>query len=104
MLVISNKQLDDEKRNIDVIIAKVKAQKNTLETIIQELKLENEMATNDLEKVQGVKEKTLVQHDVKKLDIKKLRDTVNVEADRVYGLENRKYQLEMSMEEREKEI
>jgi hypothetical protein len=28
-----------------------------------------------------------------KLEIKKLRDTVNVEADRVYGLENRKYQL-----------
>jgi hypothetical protein len=39
-----------------------------------------------------------------KLEIKNLRDTVNVEADRVYGLENRKYQLEMSMEEREKEI
>merc|ERR1719389_845848 len=39
-----------------------------------------------------------------KLEIKKLRDIVNVEADRVYGLENRKYQLEMSMEEREKEI
>jgi hypothetical protein len=39
-----------------------------------------------------------------KLEIKKLRDTVNVEADQVYGLENRKYQLEMSMEEREKEI
>ena len=62
------------------------------------------MATNDLAKVQGTKEKTLVQHDCKKLEIKKLRDTVNVEADRVYGLENRKYQLEMSMEEREKEI
>lgn len=62
------------------------------------------MATNDLSAVIGSKEKTLVQHDCKKLEIKKLRDTVNVEADRVYGLENRKYQLEMSMEEREKEI
>ena len=50
------------------------------------------------------KEKTLVQHDIMKLEIKKLRDTVNMEADQVYGLENRKYQLEMSMEEREKEI
>jgi hypothetical protein len=48
------------------------------------------MATIDLSAVQGTKEKTLVQHDVKKLDIKKLRDTVNVEADRVYGLDNRK--------------
>ena len=46
----------------------------------------------------------MVQHDCMKLEIKKLRDTVNVEADRVYGLENRKHQLELSMQEREKEI
>lgn len=104
MLVVSNKQLIDEKRNIERVIEKVRQQRSTLETQIQELKLENEMATNDLGKVQEEKEKTLVQHDCKKLEIKKLRDTVNVEADRVYGLENRKYQLEMSMEEREKEI
>jgi chromosome segregation ATPase len=104
MLIVSNKQLVDEKRNIERVIEKVKAQRGTLETQIQELKLENEMAGNDLTMVQGTKEKTLVQHDCKKLEIKKLRDTVNVEADRVYGLENRKYQLEMSMEEREKEI
>ena len=62
------------------------------------------MAGVDLSKVTHQKEKTLVQHDIMKLEIKKLRDTVNAEADRVYGLENRKYQLEMSMEEREKEI
>ena len=104
MLSVSNKQLIDEKRNIERVIDKVKQQRITLETQIQELKLENEMATNDLATVQDDKERTLVQHDRKKLEIKKLRDTVNVEADRVYGLENRKYQLEMSMEEREKEI
>jgi hypothetical protein len=45
-----------------------------------------------------------VQHDIMKLEIKNLRETVNVEADKVYGMENRKKQLEMSMEEREKEI
>jgi hypothetical protein len=49
------------------------------------------MAGSDVDKVQKKKEKTLVQHDIMKLEIKKLRDTVNVEADRVYGLENRKY-------------
>lgn len=103
-LTISNKQLEDERRNIERTINKVKDQKFTLTSQIQELKLENEMANGDLEKVLKNKEKTLVQHDCMKLEIKKLRDTVNVEADRVYGLENRKYQLEMSMEEREKEI
>lgn len=82
----------------------MREQKSILETNIQELTLENEMARNDLDKVQQIKQKTLVHHDISKLEIKKLRDTVNVEADRVYGLENRKYQLEMSMEEREKEI
>lgn len=103
-LITSNKQLEDERRNIERLINKVKDQRGTLEITIQELKLENEMANGDLDKVQKRKEKTLVQHDCMKLEIKKLRDTVNVEADRVYGLENRKYQLEMSMEEREKEI
>jgi hypothetical protein len=49
------------------------------------------MANNDLDNIQKKKEKTLVQHDIMKLEIKKLRDTVNVEADKVYGLENRKY-------------
>jgi hypothetical protein len=77
MLVISNKQLVDEKRNIERVIEKVRQQRATLDTQIQELKLENEMATNDVESVQKAKEKTLVQHDCKKLEIKKLRDTVN---------------------------
>lgn len=104
LLVTSNKQLQDERRIIERVIEKLNIQRTTLESTIQELILENEMAGVDLSKVTHQKEKTLVQHDIMKLEIKKLRDTVNVEADRVYGLENRKYQLEMSMEEREKEI
>ena len=91
MLIDSNKQLEDEKRNIERNINKVHDSRNNLETQIQELKLENEMANGDVDKVQKRKEKTLVQHDIMKLEIKKLRDTVNVEADKVYGLENRKY-------------
>lgn len=91
MLTVSNNQLVDDKRNIERQINKVREQKSILETNIQELTLENEMARNDLDKVQQIKQKTLVHHDISKLEIKKLRDTVNVEADRVYGLENRKY-------------
>ena len=51
MLVVSNKQLVDEKRNIERVIEKVRSQRANLETQIQELRLENEMATNDLEAV-----------------------------------------------------
>ena len=104
LLSTSNKQLQDERRNIERVIQKAKVKEQNLMTQIQELTVENEMAANDLVKVSAKKETTLVQHDTMKLEIKHLRDIVNLEADSVYGLENRKYQLEMSMEEREKEI
>ena len=104
LLSTSNKQLKDEKRNIMKVIDKVKYEKEKLTSQVAELRLENEMVRGELEKVIKQKERTLVSYDVMKLEIKKLRDTVNLEADKVYGLENRKYQLEMSMEEREKEI
>jgi len=55
------------------------------------LHLENEMADTDLQKVTKKEEKTLVQHEMMKLEIKRLRDVVNEVADRVYGFENQKY-------------
>lgn len=100
----ANKQLIDELRTLDRNIVKVKDERSNLEIQIRELELENEMAVGDLEKIKKHKENTLVQHDCMKLEIKKLKYTVNVESDKVFSLENRKYQLEMSMEEREKEI
>jgi len=39
-----------------------------------------------------------------KLEIKKIKESLNRATDNVYGLENKKNQLEMSMQEREKEI
>jgi len=60
MLTTSNKQLEDERRNIERLINKGKDSKSFLATQIQELKLENEMASSDVEKVQKRKEKTLV--------------------------------------------
>ncbi len=104
LLTTSNKQLKDECRNINRVIVKVQNEKQTLDSVIGELKLENEMARGDLETVIKKKEQTLVQHDIMKLEIQGLREKVNTGADKVYGFENRKYQLEMSMEEREKEI
>ena len=104
MLSKSNKELQDELRNIDRKISKAAQEMATLETTIQELELENEMSVTDLEKIKKKKQDTMVQHDCNKLEIKKLREKVNSEADAVFGFENRKYQLEMSMEEREKEV
>jgi chromosome segregation ATPase len=104
LLTNSNKQLLDEKRNITKVIARVEIEKTKIDNLVAELRLENEMIRGELETVVKKKEKTLVSFDVMKLEIKRIKETVNLEADKVYGLENRKYQLEMSMEEREKEI
>ncbi len=62
------------------------------------------MTIQDLNKVTKKKEEVLVQHDIMKLEIKKIKENLNKATDHVYGLENKKNQLEMSMQEREKEI
>jgi len=66
--------------------------------------LENDMFAMDLTRIVKQKEETLVQHDIMKLEIKNIRDNLMRATYKVYNLENRKHQLEMSMQEREKEI
>lgn len=81
LLVTSNKRLQDERRNIERVIAKIKLQQEALASALQDIIVENDQFAVELAKVTQMKEKTLVQHDCMKLEIKKLRDTVNVEAD-----------------------
>lgn len=62
------------------------------------------MAIQQVNKITKKKEEVLVQHDIMKLEIKKIKESLNKATDHVYGLENKKNQLEMTMQEREKEI
>merc|ERR1740117_2228273 len=50
------------------------------------------------------KEESLMQHDILRLEVKRLRQQLNTKSESLYSLENRKAQLNISMEEREKEI
>merc|ERR1711935_1242913 len=50
------------------------------------------------------KEEALMQHDILRLEVKRLRQQLNTKAETLYSLDNRKQQLHISMEEREKEI
>merc|ERR1719453_968165 len=50
------------------------------------------------------KEESLMQHDILRLEVKRLRQQLNTKSETLYSLENRKQQLQISMEEREKEI
>ncbi len=62
------------------------------------------MTIQDLTKITKKKEEVLVQHDIMKLEIKKIKENLNRATDHVYSLENKKNQLEMTMQERQKQI
>lgn len=103
-LDMSIKKLDEDLRGVERDMNRVEGEKKRLNSVIEELTLENDMTAQDLNKIVKEKEQTLVQHDIMKLEIKNIRETLSNATDKVYRLENRKYQLEMSMQEREKEI
>jgi len=71
---------------------------------VNELDLENTSASQTLKQNTKEKEEVMVQHDVMRLEVRRLRDALNSRADEVFSLENRQFQLQMSMEERKKEI
>jgi chromosome segregation ATPase len=104
LLSKSIRQLDDDLRAIKRDVGIINEEKEKLTIGIEELTLENDMTAQDLGKIVKIKEETLVQHDIMKLEIKNIRDNLMKATYKVYNLENRKYQLEMSMQEREKEI
>ena len=50
------------------------------------------------------KEEKMVSHDVLRLEMRRLKDILALRVDEVMGLENRRYQLTVSMEERKQEV
>jgi len=56
--------------------------------------LENGKSFQNVTKITKKKEETLVQHDLMKLEIKKLHDRLVNEANQVFTEENKLYQLE----------
>ena len=103
-VIKSVKELGDDLRLIDKTLTKTVSDGETLRTSYEELNLQIKMTEQEITKEEQRKNDTLVQHDSMKLEVKKLKDILCAEADKLFGIENRKYQLQMSMEEREKEI
>ena len=62
--------------------------------------IENMKCGQDLQKIVKHKEDILIEHDLMKLEIKKIYNRLKDEANTVFNKENRLAQLEMSIKER----
>merc|ERR1719229_1540694 len=71
---------------------------------MDELELQNTIVNRTVSVTAKDKEESLMQHDILRLEVKRLRQQLNNKSENLYSLENRKQQLQISMEEREKEI
>lgn len=93
----SLKKLDDDLRSIEKKLRQISIDQSKYDQICKKLQLENDMTYEDLQKIVKKKEDVLVSNDTMKLEIKKIRENLSKQIDKVMNLENRKYQLEMSM-------
>lgn len=104
MLTASVKRAEDDLDEARKKNAQLKATSGKLTEEIGELNLEAELTQKDLRKAVTEKEDKMISHETLKLEVKKLRDALNARAEQVFELENRKYQLQLSMEERKHEV
>mmetsp|Transcript_41567 Transcript_41567/g.109721 ORF Transcript_41567/g.109721 Transcript_41567/m.109721 type:complete len:891 (+) Transcript_41567:143-2815(+) len=95
---------DADVKNSNRTLVVVKKDAEAMQEVMQELELENTIMNRDVSGVMKDKEEVLMQHDILRLEVKRLRQQLNSKSENVFSLENRKQQLQISMEEREKEI
>ena len=104
MLRTQLKKMEDESRAVARKIKSNDEEKANLTTVLEGFRLDSESAATTLRKLSVEKENAMVAQSILKLDLKKLRDQLNERADEVFGLENRKFQMKMTMDERKEEI
>jgi UDP-glucose:O-linked fucose beta-1,3-glucosyltransferase len=70
------------------------SEKNDLTSKIEELDLYNDSSERELKKIITSKQDLMVDQNILKLELKRLRDMLNERADEVFTLEKRRLQLE----------
>ncbi|XP_041482554.1 coiled-coil domain-containing protein 39-like [Lytechinus variegatus] len=98
------KRLQDDIRRVKRDLDKSGAEKADLTSKIEELNLHNDSSNRELKRIVRNKQDQMVEENILKLELKRLRDILNSRADEVLTLEKRRLQLETAMNERRKEI
>mmetsp|Transcript_71485 Transcript_71485/g.149443 ORF Transcript_71485/g.149443 Transcript_71485/m.149443 type:complete len:890 (+) Transcript_71485:208-2877(+) len=105
-LILSNqiKRQDADLKNANRALEGLHRDNDGMKGVMDELELQNTITNRAVTAVIKDKEEALMRHDILRLEVKRLRQSLNSKSENLYGLENRKQQLRISMEEREKEI
>jgi hypothetical protein len=88
------------KRQLDILIK----QRDASVDSVADLNIYNERAATQLVSKTREKEELMVDENILRLELRKLRGFLNTRADDVLSLENRQAQLQLALEERTKEI
>ena len=104
VLDLQVKRVTDDVRQSKVDLANKEKQQKCVTESILELTLENESCQHEYSSLLKQKESLMVQSDVLQLQVNRLRQLVKQRGGELLGLENRKSQLEVTIEERETEI
>ncbi|MBN3290049.1 CCD39 protein, partial [Polypterus senegalus] len=104
LLTTQLKKLQDDVRFVKKELEKTGSEKNDLDTKNQELNLFIEISGKELKKIKQNKQDSMVDINIVKLQIKRLRDLLYSKADHVLSLEKRKLKLQNAMKERAEDI
>merc|ERR1719161_2977541 len=104
ILTAQHKKQDAELRQAKRTLVKIQEDEAKTKEEMGELQLQNEILQQMMNKTTREKEEVLVHHDVMKLEVSRLRNKLTARTEQVFALENRKQQLQLSMQEREKEV
>eukprot|EP00795_Rhopilema_esculentum_P016358 gene16358-7752_t len=104
LLTSQLKNLSDDLRRVSRQQAKGREEKETLTSKIEELNLHNTNSERELKKLTAQKQDLMVEENILRLQIRKLRDHLSNKADNVLSLEKQRLQLETTMKERSREI
>lgn len=104
VLDLQVKRVLDDARQSKITVEQKSAEKDRESNIILELSLENESCQAELAKLTKTKEQLMVNHDVLKLQVNRLDKMLQNRGKELFTIENRRAQLQITIEEREQEI
>lgn len=104
MIEKSLRGIKEESKKLEVSITSVVKEVEGFKFTIDEIDLHIDLAGKDLDRRMREREELLVETDLLKMELRRIKEKLDGQVDTVYALQNRKTQLMLSTEEREREV